>query len=162
MKNEVRIVEENNPIAKQLLHSLMQFRSHFRLKAYKGLKPSEYKLLFTIRSAKKHHRGDLSVSCLSKRLQVTAPSVTQIINRLEADGLVERRMDPNDRRSVHVMLTEAGEQVTEKVLDAYLSKLQGLIDHFGVEKSQQFTELLSEMIEYFNQQDSGSKRDEWS
>lgn len=161
MKNEVMKVEKDDPIAKQLLHSLMQFRSHFRPKAYKGLKPSEYKLLFTIKSAKKHHGASLTVSSLSKYLQVTAPSVTQIINRLEADGLVERQMDPGDRRSVQVMLTEEGEQVTDKVRDAYLIKLQGLINHFGEEKSQQLAELLSEMIEYFAQNDSSNKRDEW-
>ncbi|PKR84772.1 MarR family transcriptional regulator [Heyndrickxia camelliae] len=162
MKNEVRIVEENNPIAKQLLHSLMQFRSHFRPKAYKGLKPSEYKLLFTIKAARKHHDLDITVSGLSKYLQVTAPSVTQIINRLERDGLVERQMDPNDRRSVQVKLTKEGEEITEKVLEAYLNKLQGVIDYFGEEKSQQFAEMLSEMMDYFNQQESATKRDEWS
>jgi DNA-binding MarR family transcriptional regulator len=154
-------VEEKNPIAQQLLNSLMMFRSHFRPKAYKGLKPSEYKLLFTIKYAKKHHDTDLTVSDLSKQLQVTAPSITQLINRLEADGLVERHMDLTDRRSVQVVLTEEGEQVTEKVLDAYIIKIQGLIEHLGEEKSQQFAELLTQMIEYFAQNDSGSKRDEW-
>jgi len=154
-------VEENDLIAKQLFHSLMQFRSHFRPKAYKGIKPGEYKLLFTIKSAKKHHGVDLTVSCLSKYLQVTAPSVTQLINRLEADGLVERRIDPNDRRSVKVVLTEEGEQVTEKVVDAYLQKLHGLIGHLGEEKSKQFAELLSETIAYFAENDVSSKRDEW-
>ena len=154
-------MDENNQVAKQLLHSLMQFRNHFRPRAYKGLKPSEYKLLFTLKSAKKHRDVDLTVSCLSKHLQVTAPSITQLINRLEADGLVERRIDPADRRSVQVVLTEEGERVTEKVLDAYLIKLQGLIDHFGEEKSQQLVELLSEMMEYFSENDFSSKRDEW-
>nr|WP_249310648.1 MarR family transcriptional regulator [Bacillus sp. FJAT-49736] len=139
----------------------MQFRSHFRPKAYKGLKPSEYKLLFTIKSAKKHHGVDLTVSSLSKYLQVTAPSVTQLINRLETDGLVERRMDTNDRRSVKVMLTEEGEKVTKMVIQAYLERLQGFIDFFGEEKSRQLADSLSEMMEYFAQNDFSSNWDEW-
>ncbi|MBS4175326.1 MarR family transcriptional regulator [Bacillus sp. FJAT-49736] len=154
-------MEESNDIARQLLHSLMQFRSHFRPKAYKGLKPSEYKLLFTIKSAKKHHGVDLTVSSLSKYLQVTAPSVTQLINRLETDGLVERRMDTNDRRSVKVMLTEEGEKVTKMVIQAYLERLQGFIDFFGEEKSRQLADSLSEMMEYFAQNDFSSNWDEW-
>jgi DNA-binding MarR family transcriptional regulator len=40
--------------------------------------------------------------------QVTQPAVTQIVTKLEREGLVERRADPSDGRAVLVHITEAG------------------------------------------------------
>jgi DNA-binding MarR family transcriptional regulator len=36
-------------------------------------------------------------------------NITQLVDRLEKDGLVRRRADPNDRRGVQAALTAAGE-----------------------------------------------------
>jgi DNA-binding MarR family transcriptional regulator len=36
--------------------------------------------------------------------------MTQLVDRLEADKLVERVNDPNDRRSVRAVLTDAGRE----------------------------------------------------
>lgn len=43
--------------------------------------------------------------------QISQPGLTQLVGRLERDGLVERRPDPTDRRAVLVHLTEAGRRV---------------------------------------------------
>ena len=40
--------------------------------------------------------------------QVTQSAVTQLVTRLEQDGLVERQPDPSDRRGVLVGITPAG------------------------------------------------------
>jgi len=45
---------------------------------------------------------------LAQRLCCDASNVTGIVDRLEARGLVERRMAPDDRRVKHLVLTEAG------------------------------------------------------
>jgi DNA-binding MarR family transcriptional regulator len=39
---------------------------------------------------------------------VTQPAMTQLISRLQETGLVERVADPDDRRVVHVHITDAG------------------------------------------------------
>jgi DNA-binding MarR family transcriptional regulator len=36
--------------------------------------------------------------------------MTQLVDRLESEGLVRRMADPNDRRSVRAMLTRAGQR----------------------------------------------------
>jgi len=46
-------------------------------------------------------RGPGGLACVKS-------NVTQLVDRLEADGLVERAPDPNDRRSRLAMLTERG------------------------------------------------------
>ncbi|WP_320669295.1 MarR family winged helix-turn-helix transcriptional regulator [Patulibacter defluvii] len=46
---------------------------------------------------------------LAERLRIVPRSVTTLVDGLEQDGLVERRPDPQDRRSTRVHLTEAGQ-----------------------------------------------------
>src|SRR5262245_15075477 len=59
-----------------------------------------------------HHlaqAGDsLPLGQLAERLACVKSNVTQLVDRLEADGLVTRAADPNDRRSRLAVLTEAG------------------------------------------------------
>src|SRR3954467_5992670 len=53
--------------------------------------------------------GDsLPLGQLAERLACVKSNVTQLVDRLEADGVVERRPDPNDRRSRLAMLTDRG------------------------------------------------------
>lgn len=48
---------------------------------------------------------------LTRTEQVSQPGITQLVTRLERDGLVERRPDPSDGRAVLVHLTDDGRQV---------------------------------------------------
>ena len=50
----------------------------------------------------------LPLGQLAERLSCVKSNVTQLVDRLEADGLVSRTGDPNDRRSRIAVLTEAG------------------------------------------------------
>ena len=50
----------------------------------------------------------LPLGQLAERLACVKSNVTQLVDRLEADGLVSRTADPNDRRSRLAVLTDAG------------------------------------------------------
>jgi DNA-binding MarR family transcriptional regulator len=41
--------------------------------------------------------------------QVAPPTITAVVGKMEADGLVTRETDPNDRRVTRIRITEAGE-----------------------------------------------------
>jgi DNA-binding MarR family transcriptional regulator len=57
--------------------------------------------------------GAQSVSDLAQSERVRPQSMAQTVGDLEADGLVARRPDPNDRRRALVELTEAGRVALE-------------------------------------------------
>jgi DNA-binding MarR family transcriptional regulator len=57
--------------------------------------------------------GELSMSGIAELLGIGLPNVTGIVDRMEERGLVERSRDPEDRRVVHVRLTEAGRRIPE-------------------------------------------------
>ena len=50
----------------------------------------------------------LSLSELATRLSCVRSNMTQLVDRLEADGLVKRVSDPHDRRAVKAAITEEG------------------------------------------------------
>ena len=53
-------------------------------------------------------RGSLPMRMMGDRLQLHPTSITNIVDRLEADGLARRLPHPSDRRTTLVELTEAG------------------------------------------------------
>ncbi|MDO8502233.1 MAG: MarR family transcriptional regulator [Gemmatimonadaceae bacterium] len=52
----------------------------------------------------------VTLSELAARLSCVRSNITQLVDRLEADGLVRRVDDPADRRSVRAELTQLGVQ----------------------------------------------------
>lgn len=55
--------------------------------------------------------GEVTSSTLSAHVHLSPPTVTTILDKLEARGLVERVRSRVDRRVVHPRLTDAGRQV---------------------------------------------------
>jgi DNA-binding MarR family transcriptional regulator len=58
-------------------------------------------------------RGSLPLGKMGERLQVHPTSVTSIVQRLAAAGLVERRPHPEDGRAVLAEITPAGRALVE-------------------------------------------------
>jgi DNA-binding MarR family transcriptional regulator len=67
------------------------------------LPPPQMRALFML-----CHRGDLTMHEVAGGLGVAMSTATQLADRLERLGLVERRADAADRRVVRLALTESG------------------------------------------------------
>ena len=65
------------------------------------------------------HDGALPLSKIGERLQVHATSVTNVIDRLEAAGLVRREPNPRDGRGTLAVITEDGRTVADKATVAF-------------------------------------------
>ena len=57
--------------------------------------------------------GPIRLTALTATEQITQSAVTQLVTRLERDGLVERRPDPEDGRAVLVGVTPAGARIIQ-------------------------------------------------
>jgi DNA-binding MarR family transcriptional regulator len=104
-----------------------------------GLTFARYEALVLLDFAR---RGSLPMRVMGERLQLHPTSVTNIVDRLEADGLVRRTPHPTDRRTTLVEITPAGsallKEATESVTDIRFG-LAGLTP----EEEHQLTDLLS-------------------
>jgi DNA-binding MarR family transcriptional regulator len=53
----------------------------------------------------------ISLSQLGERLHFDNPTITGVVDRMEREGLVERRRDADDRRVINVFLTQKGRKL---------------------------------------------------
>jgi DNA-binding MarR family transcriptional regulator len=72
--------------------------------------------------------GPMRLTELTATEQMTQPAITQMVRRLEDDGLLERRTDPRDARAVLVQLTPRGAQIIEARRSARVERLASLLN----------------------------------
>ena len=85
-------------------HQIMLSRVERVLKPH-GLTFARYEMLMLLMFTRS---GALPMAKASARLQVHPTSVTNVVDRLEAVGLVKRQAHPSDRRTTLVEITDAG------------------------------------------------------
>lgn len=98
------------------VHQLVIGRLDAALKPH-GITFARYEVLRLISFSR---AGRLPLSKIGERLMVHPTSVTNAIDRLEAQGLVVREPDPSDRRRTFASLTPEGERVVEAGTDALM------------------------------------------
>lgn len=96
-------------LAGRLRLAVTRLARQMRQQTDTGLSPTLLATLATVESA-----GPLTLGDLALREQVAPPTITRAVTGLEADGLVIRRVDPADRRVVHVEVTPAGRRLLER------------------------------------------------
>jgi DNA-binding MarR family transcriptional regulator len=74
------------------------------------------------------HHGPTRLGVVAEHLRIAPRSATDVVDRLEARGLVARTPDPDDRRAMNVRLTRPGEATLAEV-DA--ARREGAVDFFG-------------------------------
>jgi len=53
---------------------------------------------------------------IAKRIGIEGPTLTRMLDTLEAEGLVVRRADPNDRRTKLIELTPEGKRALDEIM----------------------------------------------
>ncbi|MCM3135532.1 MarR family transcriptional regulator [Paenibacillus polysaccharolyticus] len=164
-----------DPVAEKLLYSIMQFnKGKWRQHKPHGRNHNEIMVLACLLHGyhpgermdwrdnppdfdghfKQDHPG-LKVSEISALMRVKSPTITPVIRGLEDEGLVERTMDPEDRRAVRITITDAGRAIIRAAHEERMRTFNRLVEHLGEEDSLQLTELLSKVYTYFDAQVSG-------
>lgn len=144
-------------ISKNLIRAFVQFKrlrvddnsskfdhEHF----HQGLKHSEIMLLFQLKEVENDYPSGISVSDISNFLCVKPPSITPIISSLEQKNMIERTMDVNDRRIIRVKLKDAGTKFIEENKQQMVSRIKGLVEYLGKEKSTTLAQLINEAFSY--------------
>jgi len=79
---------------------------------------------------------------LAERLGVEPPTITKMLRRLETCGLVERRADPEDARSLRVYLTGQGRALEAPVVRCWERAEQTVLAGINARDRQTFRRLL--------------------
>lgn len=89
--------------------------------------------------------GTLPLGQLAERLACVKSNVTQLIDRLEADGLVTRSLDPNDKRSRLAVITESGRRVWEQGTRVQHEVEDELFSTLSTEESVRLAEIIGKL-----------------
>lgn len=104
----------------QLLETSRQLRSYVDQRAREnGTTRAQWSVLARLRRAE-----GLNQATLAEMLELQPISLTRLIDRLESQELVERRLDPHDRRARLLHLTSAGRTLVDD-LDALRAEIAG-------------------------------------
>src|SRR5690606_39108782 len=100
-----------DPTPLAVVGRILRLSCHFERQTNEALKPFDlpiwgFDLLGTLRRSGEPYT--LTPTELMKSAMLSSGAMTNRIDRLETMGLVERKPAPNDRRSLHVVLTPKG------------------------------------------------------
>jgi MarR family 2-MHQ and catechol resistance regulon transcriptional repressor len=76
-----------------------------------------------------YHLGPMTQGEISAKVLKSGSNMTTVIDNLERDGLVRRERDREDRRVIHVYLTDKGHTKIEAVLPIHVA---ALVEEFSV------------------------------
>ena len=63
----------------------------------------------------------ITSSELGKKTELDSATLTGILDRLEAAGFIERKNNPDDRRSIHIHLTPKGNELSKEAIKVIAS-----------------------------------------
>jgi MarR family transcriptional regulator for hemolysin len=87
----------------------------------------------------------LPLGQLAERLSCVKSNITQLVDRLEADGLVMRKPDPNDRRTKLAALTPAGRKAVKEGIRVQQAAEREILSRLTRDEAQQLSGLLGKM-----------------
>ena len=108
-----------------------------------GLSFAQYKVLMHLLFAERMgDRNELNPSEISERQGVSRNTISSLIRNLEESGLVERRLDPLDRRRFYIGLTENGRTLVTGHARQHLSTIGGCFEGLTADEQETLYQLL--------------------
>lgn len=128
MKNKKYYGEENDLNLKVVIglsraNQAIQKRSAVTFKEG-GLTTAQFAVLEAL-----YHKGTLTIQEIINSILSTGGNMTVVINNLEKEKLIERHINPEDKRSSLIEITDKGKRIIEEI---FPNHLQGLKEEFQV------------------------------
>ena len=112
------------------------------------LSMAQVQMLMTV-----HSCGESTISNLAEQLNVSPPSASCMLDRLEDKGLLYRERSTEDRRKVVVRLSKEAATQAEKMEEAVLAAFLDLVEKVGPETAQKWCEVLKRVEQVLSKQE---------
>ena len=110
-------------------HAVFQ-NLHERLDPF-GITPGQYAVLYCL-----WNKGEITPKEISQSIFLEMSTVSGVLDRMQKKGLIQRVVDPNDRRSVRVAATPEGMALREGVMEAVAAMNTDVLGEFTPEEVQ--------------------------
>jgi len=84
-----------------------------------GITPHHFEIIRLLKA-----EGPLHVAEIGERLQIAKAQMTKLIHKLVDLGIVERKMDIADRRTINITLTSLGRTILEEHKNSIMSAIR--------------------------------------
>lgn len=91
------------------------------------------------------HKGDLPINTLGNKVLLTSSSMTAAVDRLASQGLVERKNDPDDRRTRVVSLTLKGQKLIERAFKQHSQDMEQIMSPLSEQERNTLIGLLQKL-----------------
>ncbi|WP_172292543.1 MarR family winged helix-turn-helix transcriptional regulator [Pseudoruegeria sp. HB172150] len=105
-----------------------------------GLKPGEFTMLWVVRL-----NPDIRQGTLARWLRIKPAHMTKLVQKMVSAGHLQRRVPEDDRRSVHLSLTDEGETYVAKHRDEFLTFHEAERSMLNEEECAELARLLGKM-----------------
>ncbi|SDG22621.1 transcriptional regulator, MarR family [Celeribacter baekdonensis] len=124
------------------VHSFIYPELNKRLKELTAISVSKFDVLAQLN----RYPEGLSMGDLSARLKVSNGNVSGLVNRLRKDGLVDKTMSTDDRRSFVAVLTPAGQQRFAEAARVHTEVLGKCLSHLDTQTLEDTTAMLKSIV----------------
>lgn len=90
-------------------------------------------------------RGSSKIGVLCSKMMVSGGNMTLILDNLEKNGNIRRVHSRDDRRAIIVEITEKGEKLYAKVLDAYSQTMASVLSVLDEKEQESFSSSLKKL-----------------
>ncbi len=127
MTSRIAAQEPFIPLMRELVRTYQAF-AEFDARGHResGLTTGQADVIFTLGNT-----DGLTFRDIGERTLITKGTLTGVVDRLEAKGLVERVADASDRRCTRVRLTSAGQRCFEERFPAHIGYLKARFDRLS-------------------------------
>lgn len=107
-----------------------------------GVPIEQYRILEVLDASEPAAMGEIAQQSL-----IEAPTLTKIIDKMVAEGLVYRAPDANDRRRVLILTAPAGKALFKRLRGVSTAQEQRIVDLLEGDKAAALRSLLKELIQ---------------
>jgi DNA-binding MarR family transcriptional regulator len=94
------------------------------------------------------HQESLRMKELAQKLGVTTGTLTVMIDRLEQNGLISRKPNEDDRRSIVVVLTKKGQKYFEEHHKLHLELTQEITSSLTKDEAKQLYTFMEKLVSF--------------
>jgi DNA-binding MarR family transcriptional regulator len=141
MDGKLRFVDDYLPAL--LAQASQLISSEFHVVARKhGFSVSEWRVMASLAGGVPISIGQLAQVTVTKQ-----PTVTRLLDRMEARGQVERLPHDSDRRITLVRITRKGTKAVEHLMDLAREHERRVLEPFGLQRAEELKRTLRSIIE---------------
>ena len=108
-----------------------------------GLKAAQFQVLAELRG---RDPLPMSASDLARAVILTTGGMTPVLDQLADRGLINRQVDPEDRRARRITITEKGRSVINRALDQQIARHRALNAALAVEEREALSNILRKLL----------------